>query len=182
MLRIAFYGGSFNPPHVGHMMVASWVLWADLADEVHICPVADHPFGKDLLPFQERMALCGAMKEDMHDNRIHINPIERTMPPGANYTYDTLQALREQNPDRVIRPLMGSDILTSAHKWKAWDELVQKFPPIFVGREGYPAQDSPTFPNISSTEVRDQLGRGEIPSGRLSRSVLEYIRKHGLYR
>ena len=57
-MRVAVYGGSFNPPHVVHLMVASWLRWTDRCDELWCVPVCAHPFDKDLAPYDERLAWC----------------------------------------------------------------------------------------------------------------------------
>ena len=68
-MRVAVYGGSFDPPHVGHAMVAGWLRWADRCDEVWLVPSYDHPFGKTSRPFDLRMALCEALAASVEPKR-----------------------------------------------------------------------------------------------------------------
>jgi len=181
-MRIAFYGGSFNPPHVGHALVASWVKWTGLAEYVWFCPTADHPFGKALLPFETRFRLCEAISKDIGNQNIRANDIEAKVPHEVSYTYLTLSHLRDKyGALHTFHPIMGADVLGDTSKWKYWDELEKEFPPIFVGRDGYPAQDSPTFPNISSTTIRNHIRNGEPLEGLVTQSVLELIKREGLY-
>lgn len=180
-MRVAFYGGSFNPPHVAHAMVASWVLWSDLAEEVWICPTKDHPFGKELLPFEERLRLCEVMCWDLGNSRIIASDLERSVPQETSYTYRTLCHFRDKYPDCPIRPIMGADILGDTSKWKFWDEIMEEFPPIFVSREGYDVQNTPMFPHVSSTLVRSKCRKGEPIKGLVTRRVGDLITRRGLY-
>lgn len=180
-MRVAFYGGSFNPPHVAHAMVASWVLWSDLADEVWICPTKDHPFGKELLPFETRLAMVAEMCADLGNPRIIASDLERAVPQETSYTYRTLCHFRDKYPDYPIRPIMGADILGDTSKWKFWDKIEEEFPPIFVSREGYEVQNTPMFPHVSSTHVRSLCSREASISGLVTSRVERYITRRGLY-
>src|SRR5688500_13322137 len=100
-MRVAIYGGSFNPPHVGHAMVAGWLRWTDLADEVWLLPAFAHPFDKELAPFDRRVAWCAALAEAVGP-WVRVEPIESTLPP-PSYTVDTLSALRDLHPGRQLR-------------------------------------------------------------------------------
>ena len=62
-MRVAVYGGSFDPPHVAHGMVASWLLWTGVVDEVWLVPSFEHPFAKDMGPWTARVAMCQALAE-----------------------------------------------------------------------------------------------------------------------
>lgn len=64
-MRVAIYGGSFNPPHIGHGMVAAWLRWTDFTDQVWLMPTFSHAFSKSLADFTERLAWCAALAEDV---------------------------------------------------------------------------------------------------------------------
>lgn len=167
-------------------MVALWVLQRGLVDEVHLCPTANHPFGKNLTPFDTRMAMCEALAHDLGVPDIKVNDIENRMDSEVSYTYLTLQQFRAENPDAIIRPIMGADILGETHKWKMWGELDLEFDPIFQGREGYPPppvapHEQFTVPNFSSTEIRRMVSEGGDLTGKLTHSVMEYVLARGLY-
>ncbi len=158
-MQIAIYGGSFNPPHLGHAMVAAWVVWSGRADSVWWMPCASHAFQKDLADFGARLALCEALAELMGD-RMKVCGIERDL-PAPNYTWDTLCALRQAHPEHAFSLVVGADTLEQVHLWHRWEDISRDFTPIVVGRQGHPpVKDAPCFPDISSSEVRDLLGNG----------------------
>jgi len=158
-VRIGVYGGSFDPPHVGHAMVCGWLLWTDLVDGVLLVPTFRHAFDKPLRPFDERVRLCAALAADV-DTRISVEPIERDLPT-PSYTLRTLRALRAQRPDDLLRLVVGADVLGQSEHWHRWDEVLREFAPIVVGRGGFtPVEGAPTFPEVSSTEVRRRLAEG----------------------
>ncbi len=76
---VAIYGGSFNPPHVGHALVAAWLLWTRQADAVWLLPVFRHAFekrhNKALVPWADRLAWCEAFAQDV-DPRVRVEAIE----------------------------------------------------------------------------------------------------------
>lgn len=158
-MRIGVYGGSFNPPHVGHAMVSAWLRWTDRVDEVWWVPVAGHPFAKDLLPFAERVALCEAVVAGLPGARVCT--IESEL-PRPSYTIDTLGALAARHRGHAFRLVVGADVLGEVGKWKDWAGLSARFDPIVVGRQGFPTPPGAIdFPGVSSTEIRARAARGE---------------------
>ena len=103
-MRVAIYGGSFNPPHVAHAMVASWLLWTDQVDEVWMVPVFRHAFegihGKKLAPYEQRVAWCQLVRQDV-DQRIQVSTIESELPI-PSYSIDTLTELQAQYPTACL--------------------------------------------------------------------------------
>ena len=159
-MKIAVFGGSFNPPHVGHAMVAAWIRWTGCADQVWLVPVFQHAFGKDLTPFDERLAWCDALAKSVGP-WVKVSTVEEGLPV-PSYSIDTLSALQRQHPEHAFRLVVGSDILDETHKWKQWEDIERHFAPIIVGRQGYAAVEGTlSFPTVSSTEVRGRLARGE---------------------
>ena len=91
---------------------------------------------------------------------VSTTPVERSL-PAPNYTRDTLCHLADIHTEHSFELLVGADTMEQVHLWHKWDEIVDRFDPIIVGREGYPArEDAPTFPGFSSTEVRERLSQG----------------------
>lgn len=171
-MRVVVYGGSFNPPHVGHAMVAGWLRWTDRADEVWLVPAFAHPFDKELAPFDRRIAMCRALAEAVGP-WVKVDPIEATLPT-PSYTIDTLDTLASRHPGHSFRLVVGADILDSVAQWKRWDAVCARYAPIVVGRAGYPVPpDAVVFPEVSSTDVRRRLRAGEpadhlVPAGVLA--------------
>lgn len=158
-MRVAVYGGSFDPPHVGHAMVAAWLRWTDQCDEVWWVPVFGHPFAKDSAPFATRLAWCRAVAATLPDTVV--DPIEAELPT-PSYTIDTLRALRARHPEHTFRLVVGADVLGQTDRWKAWDAIEAEFRPLAVGRSGYPTPEGAlAFPAVSSTEIRRRARAGE---------------------
>ncbi len=158
-MRVAVYGGSFDPPHVGHAMVASWLRWTDRCDEVWLVPVKGHPFAKRSAPYDERVALCRAVAEALPG--VRVDEVERDLPT-PSYTIDTLRTLAARHPAHSFRLVVGADVLAETHKWRAWDAIERDFPPIVVGRAGWPTPPGTIdFPPVSSTEIRRRAAAGE---------------------
>jgi nicotinate-nucleotide adenylyltransferase len=158
-MRVAVYGGSFNPPHVAHLMVSSWLHWTDAADAVWWIPVHGHPFSKGLAPFDTRVALCRRATAELP--WVSVSTIERELAV-PSYTIDTLDELARRHPDHELRLVVGADVLSETAKWKAWDQIEARYRPIVVGRAGWPTPPgSIPFPEVSSTEVRRRVAAGD---------------------
>lgn len=179
-MRIAVYGGSFNPPHVAHAMVASWAHWTGAADAVWLVPVFRHAFAdrheKVLAPFEERCAWCEALAADV-GAWVSVCRIESELPT-PSYTVDTLQALASRHPEHRFRLVVGADVLPDTGAWKDWSSIESCFDPVVVGRTGYPSPGPGTvdFPAVSSTELRDRLDRGLSVDHLVTRRVAALLR------
>ncbi len=177
-MRIAVYGGSFDPPHLGHAMVAAWVLWTDRADAVWLLPCASHPFEKAMTAFEARLGLCERLAEVV-GGAVSTCDVERSL-PAPNYTWDTLCHLRATYEQHSFALLAGADTLEQVHLWHRWKDIAEQFDPIIVGREGYPSrEDAPTFPGFSSTQVRALLAEGGRVDHLVPARILDQI--GGLY-
>lgn len=181
-MRIALYGGSFNPPHVGHLLVVSYVLATADVDEVWMMPAFRHPFGKQLAPFVDRVAMCYRLAA-MFRSGVSVTSVESELAEGGR-TVDTLEHLIRRKPGHSFRLVIGSDILDEAPKWKAFDRIKELAPPIVVARGGHPHVDAkgPQMPEVSSTEVRRLLASGGGAEALVPRTILDYVESQGLYR
>lgn len=162
MNTIAVYGGAFNPPHVGHAMVASWIKLTGQADEVWFVPSASHPFGKDMTPFEQRLEWCKALARELGPWAV-VTAAESALPQ-PNYTINLLRYLQTTLPDDRFRFVMGVDNLLKRDKWFGFDDIEREFAPIYVDRGGIEhtlTLASPKFPDVSSSEVRRRLLAGE---------------------
>ena len=189
MATIGLFGGSFNPPHVAHQLLALYVLESQDVDELWLLPTYRHAFGKDLAPFEDRLAMCELAMAPLGP-RAQVSAMERelAMRPGfvASRTLHLLEALMERHPEHPFRLVIGTDILAEADKWYRWDEVVRLAPPLVIGREGHlPPGATATelaMPEVSSTEVRRRLACQEPVGNLLPRQVVRYIDERGLYR
>jgi nicotinate-nucleotide adenylyltransferase len=179
--RVAVYGGSFDPPHLGHVLSVAWALSAAEVDEVWIIPTWKHAFDKEHdVPFEERLSMCElAFAPFRH---VAISDIERRL-GGVSKTLRTLDALETQHPDAVFRLLVGADVLPTTDRWHQWDEVVKIAPPLVIGRQGYPVPEGCplSIPNINSTDIRSGLASGGDITGLVPTAVIEHIRSHALY-
>jgi nicotinate-nucleotide adenylyltransferase len=180
--EIAVFGGSFDPPHVGHVLIVSYALSVSEVDEVLIVPTYAHAFGKVLTAFDHRLRMCELAFRDLA--RVRIDPIERDL-GGESRTLRLVEALIERYPHHDLRLLIGADIMQEAHKWHSFDRIVELARPLVAGRGGHPhpdvPKDAPLLPEVSSTQVRRLLAAGEDASAQVPARVLRYIREHGLY-
>jgi nicotinate-nucleotide adenylyltransferase len=180
-VQVAFFGGSFDPPHVGHVAAVDYVLGSREVDHVLCAPVHEHPFAKSLTAFEHRLAMT---RLALYRPNVEVSSIESEL-AAPNYTLQTLQALRDRHPDWQLRLMLGSDVLADQQKWHAFDEVVALAPPLILARAGANGGQHSVLPEVSSSEVRALL-RDHPTSPRLGalvpRQVLEYIAAHGLYR
>lgn len=176
-MRVAIYGGSFNPPHFGHAMVAAWALWTRQADEVWLTPTRAHAFGKALAPWELRLAMCRALA-GLIGPGVRVCEVEDRL-TAPSYTIDALDLLRQEHPGVRFHLLLGADNLPDTPRWKRWDRIEAEFAPIVVGRDGYenPPQ-SVVFPAISSTAVREGLASGRPVGHWVPEAVLAVMGDH----
>jgi nicotinate-nucleotide adenylyltransferase len=189
--RVALFGGSFNPPHIAHELVALYALETQPIDELWFVPVYAHAFGKELATYEHRVAMCELLAQALGPRaRVSRAEEELALRPGftVSRTLDLVEHLAA--PGRELRLLVGADILGETAKWYRWADVVAKAPLIAVGRSGFavPAGSvitGVTMPEISATQVRELLAASgaDAPGldGLLPREVLRYIASHDLY-
>ena len=176
----AVFGGSFDPPHLGHTLVAAYVLAAHAIERVLVTPTAAHAFGKRLAGFDDRLAMCELAFAAIRS--VELCAVERDMPQ-PNYTLNTLQALAQKHPHVQLRLVLGTDLLRETHAWHDFDSVAALAPPAWVARQGHaPPPGVPAIPDIRSTEIRRRIAARESTEGLITPAVADYIRAHGLYR
>jgi nicotinate-nucleotide adenylyltransferase len=180
-VEVALFGGSFNPPHVGHLLAVHYVRATWKVDEVWLLPSFQHPFRKALAPFEHRAAMCQMLCDDT-SGWLKVSQVEREL-GGEGRTVDTLIHLAAAYPGVRFTWVIGSDILPDLPNWKDFDRIRQLARVLVLHRAGHPAPEAmgPPLAEVSSTQVREALERGEIPSGLVPRRVLEYARDQNLY-
>jgi nicotinate-nucleotide adenylyltransferase len=180
-MEVALIGGSFNPPHVGHLLLAHFVRATQPVDEVWLMPSFHHPFGKALAPFEARLAMCEALCADA-TGWLKVVDVEREL-GGEGRTVDTLEHLTRTRPGATFTLVIGSDIVAELPKWKRVDRIRELARVLVVHRAGHPdpAAFGPPLAEISSTAIREALRTGGDVRGVVPRSVLAYVHAHGLY-
>jgi nicotinate-nucleotide adenylyltransferase len=183
--RIGLLGGSFNPPHLGHLLMAVAVYATEEIDHLWVIPTADHAFGKKLAPFDDRVRMCHLAFRHLAGG-VAVLDLERRLPRAdgqPSYTVDTLRALHALRPG--VRPvwIAGSDIIPDLPRWKEPDEVKRLCRMVIVPRRGYEggARLQIDLPQLSSTDVRDLIAKKAEVSGMIDYEVLQYIERRGLY-
>lgn len=196
MKKIAIYGGSFDPPHKGHKLLAENLASVCGADKVIIIPTALSPFKRSSsATAEDRLNMC---KLFFKDDLFCISDIEIRR-GGKSYTVDTLTQIKEENTDSELYLFMGDDMLLSFDKWYCHQEILRLATIVCACRtENLEKLDSmkefvktvlkaeerviicESVPfEISSTEIRSSLKDGENKG--LSEEVYNYIAAKGLY-
>ena len=113
---------------------------------------------------------------------VEVTRVEAEV-PGEGRTIETLEHLLATWPQHRFALVIGSDILPEKSKWKDFDRIEKLAEVIVVPRAGFPSPQAPgpTLPEVSSTEIRERLTRGEDVSALVPRCVLAYVRERGLY-
>jgi nicotinate-nucleotide adenylyltransferase len=185
-LRVAVFGGSFNPPHVAHLFAAVYALACAPIDRVLVVPVYRHPFAKELASYDDRLAMCRLAFGQVPG--VEISTVEREL-DGESLTLRTVEHLAATKPEWTLRLLVGADVLTDLPKWHRFDRISEIAPPLVLGRKGF-GSSAPglsagpqLLPEISSTEVRKAIGEGRSAdvAADLPRTVLDYIESRRLY-
>lgn len=182
MTTVGVFGGSFNPPHVAHVLAAAYALSIQAVERVLIVPVYRHPFAKELAPFEDRLAMC-ELAFSLFEG-VEVSAVEREL-GGESLTLRTLEHLKITNPSWSLRLIIGSDVVPDLPKWHRWDLIEAIAPPLILDRAGAGARpDRVLLPEVSSSEVRALFARGgrEELERLVPRSVLAYAESSGLYR
>ena len=171
------YGGTFDPPHVAHVLAIAWLVSALDAD-VWVEPVHTHVLGKQPTPFATRvhwMQLACAP----FGPRVTVREDE-ARPGASGATIDLITHLQATHPERAFRLAVGSDVLAERHRWRNFDGLLARVPLIVLPRPGYPvdptvpASVAPiTLPDVSSTALRHDLAAGVDVHGRVPAAVID---------
>jgi nicotinate-nucleotide adenylyltransferase len=185
-MNVIIFGGSFNPVHIGHVLMSCYISSVYKPDKIVIIPVYNHVFGKDLEAFEHRYKMC-EMAMGWIPNII-ISDIEKEI-GGASITARTVKYLKESNPDWNIRFVVGSDSASDlkAGKWEESDALLRMAEPLVIQRTSNASQLSGNeiLPPISSTEIRASL-KGQlmntIAKTFLPLDVMNYIEEQMLYK
>ena len=188
--NIGLFFGSFNPIHVGHLIIANYMANHTDLDEVWLV-VSPHN------PLKEKSSLANQFDRlEMVEQalsaaeNLRVSQVEFSLPQ-PSYTIDTLVHLQERNPEYRFTLIMGSDNLYSFHKWKNSDIILRDFRIAVYPRPGFLEHELMQHPSVSLTdtplmELSSTFIRSAVREGRSIRffvpdAVLEFIDKKGLY-
>ncbi|MFW5844706.1 MAG: nicotinate (nicotinamide) nucleotide adenylyltransferase [Planctomycetota bacterium] len=176
-MHLAIFGGAFDPPHLAHVLAAHYALMQDPVDRVLVLPSADHPYGKQMAPFADRLAMCRLAFADLQ--RVEVRADEQDNAGGR--TIDLLDLLGGRLPGARFSLIGGTDTARDLPNWYRGDELVERISVIAVPRRGHDDEHPAALPPISSTMVRARLATGAAADDLLPRAVAGYCRQHRLY-
>ena len=169
---LAVLGGSFDPPHIGHVLIPTYLLTRGLAARVVVAPCWSHPFAKRMSPFLERLAWT-RLAMDVHGSQVEVSDIELRLAEGRSadtpsYSYELLVAIAAAHPAYRVRLVVGSDIVAEGEieRWQNYGKLAAEFTPIVVPRMGYAEASSCALPEVSSTTVRGWMASPDNPAAR----------------
>lgn len=199
MRRIGVMGGTFDPVHEGHIILASQAKAAFCLDEVWFMPSNNppHKVGKGITPVEHRLSMLNEAINDI--DRFSVSDFELHR-DGLTYSSDTFKALKEMFPEDRFFLIMGGDSILQFENWHKPDEIVKYADIIASGRAGYSNGgvmqkikdlsetlgatifylDAPSM-DISSSEIRERISLGFETFGLLPDGVRSYIKSHGLY-
>lgn len=132
-MQVGLFGGSFNPPHAGHALVAEIALRALQLDQLWWIVTPGNPLkaGRALAPLAQRIALSEGLAEDP---RIKVTAFEASF--NVRYTADTLALVRARNPGVDFVWVMGADNLAQFHRWQRWRAIAMTMPIAVIDRPG----------------------------------------------
>jgi nicotinate-nucleotide adenylyltransferase len=186
-MKIGILGGSFDPPHFGHLLLARQTREIVGLDEIWLMPYFAHSWDPTLSPAEDRVAMARLIEEP----GIVVSE-EETSQKTINYAIETVRRLKAKSTHEFFW-IVGSDILGEFARWRDHEALSKEIPFLVFPRNGYPTStalppgfqliDSPDIitSNISSTVVRKRLQQAHSVVGLIPEGVLSYIHEHKLY-
>ena len=198
-MRIALFGGSFDPPHLGHLAIARAAADAFALDQVLFAPAARQPLkdGHHAATYGQRLAMVELACTQAP--RFHPSTLDAPQPGNApSYTADTLVRLRAQHPEAELFNLAGADSFQHLAQWHHAHRLLDLADWIVVSRPGIPLSYPAGLPvspaqktrihfldsvheDVSATQLRQRLATGDPCTDLLPPGVPPYIEKNGLY-
>ena len=192
-MRIGMLGGSFDPPHVGHLLIAVDALEALALDRLFFIPAAIQPLkvGQARASAADRVELVRRLVGD--DPRFAVDSIEADR-PGLSFSVDTVSAYADRYPNAERFFLIGADVVETFGAWRE-PERIARLAQVVVVRRGderpvnLPRAERWKFRqlqtrriDVSSTEIRERIRSGRSIMGFVPSRVAEYIASAGLYR
>ena len=203
-MRVALFGGTFDPIHRGHLALASAAASAFLLDRVLFAPVGRQPLKAEspAATFADRLEMTRLAVASAADPSFAVSSVDAPRPDAApNYTVDTLAFLAREAPAATLFVLTGADSFLTLRNWRSPAQLLALAEWIVVSRPEFPLSEPQLAPlaltaaqrsrvhllttvheDVSSTELRQRLHTGDPCPGLLPAAVADYIQTHRLYR
>lgn len=193
MKTVGILGGSFNPVHIGHLVLANYIVQFTDVDEVWLTLSPLNPLKQerhDIASDKHRMEML-MIATATGDGAIKTCGIELSMPK-PSFTIDTLRALKKQHSGYRFKLIIGSDNWLIFDRWKRHDEILKNFGVVIYPRPGYPLATAITDHNaeivnapeieLSSSFIRDSIAMGKNMNFFLPFGVYKYICDNNLYK
>ncbi len=189
-MRIGLYFGSFNPIHIGHLIIANHLLNETPLEKIWFILSPQNPFkiNHSLLNEYDRLHLLQTATAD--DPRIKVSDIEFSLPK-PSYTSVTLAHLSERYPEHEFSIIMGSDSFQNLHKWKNYEAIIDNYSIYVYKRPEFPVEntigaklielDAPLL-QISATNIREMIRDGKSIRYMVPENVIAEIEKGGYYK
>jgi nicotinate-nucleotide adenylyltransferase len=189
-MRLGIFGGTFDPPHVGHLIVAEDVAAALDLDEIIFIPTGSHPLKGDKVEAPAELRLEMVREATAGSARFVVDDREvRRM--GRSYTIDTITEVGAENPGAELYLLVGSDILSEIHRWHRVLEIAERARIVVMSRVDVPEVElgvdvkitrvNVTHVAISSSEIRERVRSNRPVRYLVPDRVYRIIREHSLY-
>lgn len=192
--KVGLFFGSFNPIHIGHLILANYILEHSDMDELWFVVSPQNPFKekKSLLKDSNRLEMVNLAVKNYP--KMRASNVEFSLPV-PSYTIDTLTYLKEKYPDHAFAIIMGEDNLNGLHKWKNAQQLIDGhqiivYPRIFAGEkkdseylqhENIVIVQAPVI-ELSATEIRNMIKAGKNTRPMLPPEVFEYLDGSSFYK
>jgi nicotinate-nucleotide adenylyltransferase len=189
-MKIGLFFGSFNPMHVGHKIIASYMAEFSDLEKVLFIVSPQNPLKqkKTLLDQNHRLQIIKAEVEDIP--HLDVSDIEFSMPQ-PSYTIDTLVRLKEQQSEHEFALIMGADNLQNFHKWKNFDQILEDYSIYVYPRHGYQVEGShknihliegvPQM-EISASFIRNSIKQGKDISYLMTEKAWKYTDEMNFYK
>lgn len=187
--KIGILGGTFDPPHIGHLLIAQEVLEQCKLDEIWFMPanIPPHKKNDEVSSVTDRIEMVTKAIEGVEQFTVSTVELERN---GPSYTVDTLKELKMKLPDVEFYFIIGGDMIEQLHTWERIDELFEYVTFVGLQRPGY-SQSSKyaeklqllTIPqvDISSSDIRERLKEGRSIRYFVPEQVRQFIEERQLY-
>jgi len=187
-VKVAVFGGSFDPVHNGHLNVVSELLSLEKFDKILVLPSKNSFFGKKLHPFSARLEMARIAFSNF-DSRVEVSDFEGRN--GIESTFELAAALEKAHPEWEFVFVIGSDAVLDLGKWKDNERLLENTKFLVISRKGFPAVELPSHNfefvrakvelEISSTDIRNRIKNFEKFSHLVPVDVEDYVNDKGLY-
>ncbi len=185
MTKLGIYGGTFDPIHNAHLILAREALERLELDRIVFVPAAASPHKLDATsaPAPARAEMLRAAAQD--EPRFEVDEIELQRPP-PSFAIDTIEELRRRTPDAELFYLVGSDNLPRLHTWHRFDDLQKLVCFVILARDAEPIDPRYTtirrLIDVSATDIRNRVATGRSIRYLVPASVEEIIRREQLYK